>query len=155
MTKTQPESGDANDMTPPDQIWVHYPEFEAKLYDSCAVMPEVRPLTFGPKLHWFSYYDKLQFDPSGRYVLGMGVDFDFRTPRPDDVIEIGMVDLDNNNRWTGLGQSCAWGWQQGCMLQWRPGSDREIIWNDRVEDRFVSHILDVKTGNKKTLAHPI
>ena len=30
----------------------------------------VRTVTRGPKFHWFAYYDKLQFDPSGRYVLG-------------------------------------------------------------------------------------
>ena len=34
----------------------------------------MRALTRGPKYHWFGYYDKLQFDPTGRYVLGMEVD---------------------------------------------------------------------------------
>jgi hypothetical protein len=155
MKKIKLNKDNLAEINPPDQMWVHYPEFEAKLYDPKAVMPEVTAITFGPKLHWFSYYDKLQFDPSCRYVLGMEVDFDFRTPRPDDVINIGMIDLENNNHWTELGQSCAWGWQQGCMLQWRPRSAHEVIWNDRIEDRFVSHILDVKTGDKKTLPYPI
>ena len=27
----------------------------------------VRAITRGPKRHWFGYYDKLQFDPGGRY----------------------------------------------------------------------------------------
>jgi len=51
--------------------------------------PAVRAITGGPKFHWFSYYDKLQFDPSCRYVLGMEVDFEHRSPRPDGVIKIG------------------------------------------------------------------
>jgi len=34
----------------------------------------VRAITRGPKYHWFGYYDKLQFDPTGRCVLGMEVD---------------------------------------------------------------------------------
>ena len=48
-------------------------------------LPAVRAITRGPKFHWFGYYDKLEFDPTGRYVLGMEVDFEHRSPRPDDV----------------------------------------------------------------------
>ncbi len=43
------------------------------------------------------------------------------------------------------------------MLQWRPGSKNEIMWNDRQGGRFVSNILDplkVHTGKKRTLPHP-
>ena len=118
-------------------------------------LPPVRAITHGPKFHWFSYYDKLQFDPSCRYVLGMEVDFEHRSPKADDVIKIGMVDLKDGDRWTELGRSRAWCWQQGCMLQWRPGSKNEIIWNDRQGDRFVCHILDVFTHKKRTLPCPI
>jgi hypothetical protein len=118
-------------------------------------LPPVRTITRGPKHHWFAYYDKLQFDPTGRYVLGMEVDFEHRSPGIDDVIKIGMVDLQEGDRWIELDQTRAWCWQQGCMLQWRPGSDREILWNDRQDDRFVCHILDVKTGKKRTVPHPI
>jgi hypothetical protein len=28
-------------------------------------LPPVRPLTRGPRFHWFGYYDKLQLDPVG------------------------------------------------------------------------------------------
>jgi len=118
-------------------------------------LPPVRAITRGPKFHWFGYYDKLQFDPSGRYALGMEVDFEHRSPRPDDVIKIGMVDLEDHDRWIELGESRAWNWQQGSMLQWLPGSKSEIIWNDRQGDRFVCHILDVKTGKKRTLSAPV
>ena len=114
----------------------------------------VRAITRGPKFHWFSYYDKLQFDPSCRYALGMEVDFEHRSPKPDDVISIGMVDLRDDDRWIKLGESSAWCWQQGCMLQWRPGSKNEIIWNDRQDSRFVSHILDVRSRKKRTLPYP-
>lgn len=112
-------------------------------------------LTKGPAYHWFGYYDKFEFDPTGRYVLGMEVDFEGRHPKPDDVIKIGMVDLQDDNRWIELGESRAWSWQQGCMLQWRPGSTTEILWNDREGDRFVCRILDVKTKNMRTLPHPV
>jgi len=115
----------------------------------------VRQITRGPKHHWFGYYDKWQFDPSGRFALGMEVDFEHRSPRPDDVIKIGMVDLHEGDKWIDLDRSSAWCWQQGCMLQWLPGSESQIIWNDRQNDQYVAHILDVATGQKRTIPHPI
>lgn len=114
----------------------------------------VRAITRGPKYHWFGYYDKLQFDPTCRYALGMEVDFEHRSPQADDTIRIGMVDLKEGDRWIELGKSSAWGWQQGCMLQWRPGSKDEILWNDRGDGRYVSHVLNVETRAKRTLPHP-
>lgn len=115
----------------------------------------VRPITHGPKHHWFGYYDKLEFDPSGRYVLGMEVGFEHRSPRPEDAIAVGMVDLEDNDRWIELGRSTAWCWQQGCMFQWRPGSATEVLWNDRDGDRYVCHLLDVKTRARRTIPHPV
>jgi len=127
--------------------------------DDVETLPPVRAITRGPKFHWFGYYDKLQFDPSGRYVLGMEVDFEHRSPKPDDVIRIGMVDLRDDNRWIEFGESRAWCWQQGCMLQWRPGSKSEVLWNNRVDTsdggRFVCHILDIDTQQRRTIPHPI
>jgi hypothetical protein len=118
-------------------------------------LPPVRALTRGPGFHWFGYYDKLEFDPTGRYVLGMRVNFEHRSPKPDDVIQLGMIDTEAGDRWIDLGESRAWCWQQGCMLQWVPGSRSEVIWNDRDGDRFVSCILDVKTRKKRTLPGPV
>lgn len=118
-------------------------------------LPPVRAITKGPRFHWFGYYDKFQFDPTNRFVLGNQVDFEHRSPAPEDVIKIGMVDLQDGDRWTELGQTRAWNWQQGCMLQWLPGSESEIMWNDREGDRFVCHVLDVKSGKKRTLPAPV
>ena len=124
-------------------------------FDDGRELPPCRAITRGPKFHWFAYYDKLEFDPTCRYVLGMEVDFEHRSPKPDDVINVGMVDLEDNDKWIELGESRAWCWQQGCMLQWRPGSKTEMLWNDREGDRFVCHILDVKTRKKRTVPHPV
>lgn len=117
--------------------------------------PPTRVITRGPRHHWFGYYDKLQFDPTSRYVLGMAVDFEGRSPTGEDRIEVGMVDLEDNDRWIKLGTSLAWNWQQGCMLQWRPTSPSEVLWNDRQGDRFVCHILDIKTGDRRTIPSAI
>ncbi len=116
-----------------------------------AALAPRRAVTQGPHFHWFGYYDKQQIDPSGRYLLAMQVDFEHRSPRPEDRITIGMVDLQDGDRWIELGHSRAWCWQQGCMLQWRPGSDQQVLWNDREQDRFVTRILDLATGEMRTL----
>ncbi len=108
-------------------------------------------LTSGPKQHWFGYYDKQQMDPTGRYVLGMEVDTFYRSPTNSDTLKIGMVDLQDNNKWIALGTSNAWGWQQGCMLQWVPGSGEEVIWNGK----FVSRVLNIKTKQMRTLPKAI
>ena len=115
----------------------------------------VRAITRGPQFHWFAYYDKLQFCPQNRLVLGNQVGFEHRSPQPDDGIRVGLVDLEDGDRWTELGTSRAWNWQQGCMLQWLPGTADTVLWNDREGDRFVCHLLEVKSGRKRTLPHPV
>ncbi|MBI3684346.1 MAG: hypothetical protein HY235_28565 [Acidobacteria bacterium] len=115
----------------------------------------VLAITRGPNFHWFGYYDKLEFDLGSRYVLGMETTFEHRSPKPDDIIRIGMVDTQDSDRWIELGDTRAWNWQQGSMLQWIPGSRSDVIWNDRQDGDFVSHILDVKTGRRRTIPSPI
>jgi Tol biopolymer transport system component len=66
-----------------------------------------------------------------------------------------MVDLNDHDRWIHLGETRAWSWHQTCMLQWLPGSSTEIIYNDCEGDRFVSRILNIKTGRSRTLPMPI
>jgi len=109
----------------------------------------------GPGFHWFAYYDKFQFDPTDRYALGMKVLFEHRSPTPQDSIEIGMIDLAEGDRWIPLGETTAWCWQQGCMLQWRPGSATEVVYNGRGDEGYVCHIQDVVTGAKRTISSPI
>jgi hypothetical protein len=118
-------------------------------------LPPVRALTRGPRFHWFGYYDKLQFDPTSRYVLSNEVDFEGRSPKPGDTIRLGMIDLKNDDRWIPLGETTAWCWQQGCMLQWLPGSKTEVIWNGRADGHYCSHILDVRTRKQRSLPAPI
>ena len=118
-------------------------------------LPPVRAITKGPGFHWFGYYDKLQFGPGSRYVLGMQGSFEHRMPTADDKVRVGMVDTADGDRWIDLGESHSWSWHQGCMLQWLPGSSVEAIYNDRQNGHFVSHIVNVKTGKRRTLPMPI
>jgi len=117
--------------------------------------PPVRAITKGPKFHWFGYYDKLQFDPTSRYALGIEGSFEHRAVTAEDSVKLGIIDLQDGDRWNELGESRSFSWHQGCMLQWLPGSREEVIYNDRQDGRFVSHVLNVKNGKKRTLPMPI
>ena len=130
------------------------PELKKFISNSIFNVPVI-PLTKGSSHHWFAYYDKFETDPSDRYVLSAQVDFEHRTPATEDTIKVGMIDLKEGGKWIELGTSCAWNWQQGCMLQWRPGSDDEVLWNDRVDGKFVCHILNIKTKKKRTVPYPV
>lgn len=116
----------------------------------------VRAITRGPKFHWFGYYDKLQIDPGNRLVLSNQVDFEHRSPRADDAIQVGFIDTEGGkDTWHEIGSARAWNWQQGCMLQWVPGSRDQVLWNDRQEGQFVAHVHNVRTGKRRTLPSPL
>ncbi len=114
-----------------------------------------RQITKGPDFHWFGYYDKREFDSTNQLVLSNRVNFEGRSPTADDSIGVGYVDLSQDDKWFELGISRAWGWQQGCMLQWVGHEGKKVLWNDRQGDQFVSYLLDLETGDKKTLPSPI
>jgi len=103
---------------------------------------------------WFFGMD--QFDATGRYALAMKVYFQNREVQPADKAHMGIIDLRNGNKWTKIGESTAWNWQQGNRLQWRPHSD-EILWNDRAADgsHFITQVYHFKTGARRTLPRPI
>jgi hypothetical protein len=114
----------------------------------------IRPITSG-KAHWFGYYDKEAFDPTDRYVLAAEVDFEDRSPGAEDFIQLGMVDTKEGDTWIPLGESAAWGWQQGCMLQWVPETRATILYNTREDGRHIAVLKDVLTGAERKLPRAI
>lgn len=130
-------------------------KIDTKGLEKSTIHVPARVITKSPEHHWFGYFDKLQFDPTNRFVLSMQVNFEGRSPKPEDEIKIGMIDLENNDEWIELGKSKAWGWQQGCMLQFVPGSDSLIIWNDRIEGKFISHLYNIYSKKENLLPFAI
>jgi len=109
-----------------------------------------------PAYTGFFFYQCLQFDTTGRYLLGMRVYFRNRVVNPTDRADIGYIDLKDGYKWTKIGETTAWNWQQGARLQWRPRSD-EIVWNNRSDDgkKYVCSVHNFRTGKSRTLPRPI
>lgn len=104
--------------------------------------------------HSHAYYDIPVFDSSSRFVAGHQVRFAGRQPTPEDAIEIGYIDLDEDRKWIPVGTSNAWSWQQGAMTQWLPKS-RRVVWNDREDSQFIARTADIESGETDLLPMPV
>lgn len=69
---------------------------------------------------------------------------------------LGLVDLETND-FIPLAETRAWNFQQGCMAHWLGTyPDSRIIYNDLVDGKYVSIIMDVRTKQKiKTIPYPV
>jgi hypothetical protein len=97
------------------------------------------------------YYDSSPFSPSGRYFAVTRLPFEDRQPKPGDVAEIVVVDLETGESRT-VAETRGWDVQLGAQLQWGT-DDRTLLYND-VETRDwmpygVRH--DLQTGETRRL----
>ncbi len=99
--------------------------------------------------YFFGYYDLQPFDKTEKYYLAHRVPFMDRLQTAGDAAEIGLI---TEGKFEPLATTEAWNFQQGAMLQWNPqAADREIIYNDIVDDEIVGVIMDIHTGKKRYL----
>lgn len=111
--------------------------------------------TTGPYSHFFGYYDKSPLDFDGKRLLCHRVGFDGRDVGPDDQAVIGYWEIETG-KFTDIGVTPAFNWQQGAMLQWLPPDySTRIIYNNRGPDGFMSTIVDMETGRKRDLPCPV
>lgn len=110
----------------------------------------VRRVSHGPGYHYFGYYDKCPWNQDGSLLAGMQTLFVDHHPSPDEAITVGVIDMKSQGDFIPLARSVAWNWQQGCMLRWRPAEHRELMFNDRVDGKFVTVLLDPRTGRRQT-----
>jgi len=111
--------------------------------------------TPGDEQCFFGYYDKSPMDATGQKLLCLRTTCTNPLPNDEDRAEVGYWSL-ADGQWRGLGETAAFNWQQGAMAQWLgPDFSQRIIYNDRRDDRFVSIIVDINSGNEKIIPHPI
>jgi hypothetical protein len=97
------------------------------------------------------YYDSSPFSPSGRYFAVTRLPFEDRQPKPGEVAEIVVVDLETGESRT-VAETRGWDVQLGAQLQWG-ADDGTLLYND-VETRDwmpygVRH--DLQTGEARRL----
>lgn len=110
--------------------------------------------------YFFGYYDKTPWDKTDRFVLCLRANDTWTDTNPKEKADILLIDtsLPENdvNRTKKIAETYTWNVQQGCMLQWLgPDFSSKIIYNDFREDKYVSIILNVHTGEEKVLSHPV
>jgi hypothetical protein len=117
---------------------------------------DILRVTSPPGRHFFGYYEKCPWNASGTRMLAHRVDFDERPPGADDEAHLGIIHLDEGTRWETIGETRAWNFQQGAMLQWvGPDADRFVLYNIRDQDRFAAMLLDLETGERRHLSQPV
>lgn len=115
----------------------------------------LRPVTFGPKHHFFGYYEKTPWNASQRLLLVHEADFNDRPPGPTDCVRVGIINL-GDGQFEALGESHAWNWQQGAMLAWHPADpERLFVCNDRREGQLVSIVRDTGGAEVRVYSRPI
>ena len=79
---------------------------------------------------WFGYYDKSPYSVDGGRVLCHRSRFADRFPAPGEPADVGFIDVATPGRpFVKVGETLAWNWQQGAMLQWF--GDDALLFNDR------------------------
>jgi hypothetical protein len=122
----------------------------------------VRPVGDLQQHYFFGYYNKTNWDRSGRYLLAQQVPYMDVRLTPDCVAGIGYFDLEHGGRFQRVSETRAWNWQMGSQLQWLDGvPGRKLIYNGRRQEAggryagFGSVIVDVETDERKALPLPI
>ncbi len=124
-------------------------------YTDFAPHVPVRCVTPGDTGYIHRYYDSSPFSPTGRYFAVTRLPFEDRLPRPGDVAQIVVIDLETGETRT-VAETRGWDVQLGAQLQWG-ADDRTLLYND-VEPRDwmpygVRH--DLQTGEARRLGGTI
>ena len=96
-------------------------------YTDFAPRVPVHCVTPGGTGYIHRYYDSSPFSPSGRYFAVTRLPFEDRLPKPGDVAEIAIVDLQTGELRT-IAETRGWDVQLGAQLQWG-ADDRTLLYN--------------------------
>jgi hypothetical protein len=112
--------------------------------------------------HFFGYYNKTNWDRSGKLLLAQQVPWATADLTPDLTAKVGYFDLEHGDRFHVVGQTTAWNWQMGSQLQWLDGGARgRIIFNTRAAKPggsghvFGSTIVDIHSGRETQMPLPV
>ena len=104
---------------------------------------------------FFGFHDVTPFSSDETKVLACKLAFDLRMPKAGEGIDVGYFDFTDGKLgdFHKVGETYAWNYHKGCRLQWL--NDKEVIFNNAVDGKIVSTIVDVETNSTRNLPHPI
>ena len=107
---------------------------------------KIEQITYGTKHHFFGYIGQcqtIQWNASGRYILGLEIDEIDRLPEPEDAAAVILIDTQDDNKIIRVDRTHAWNPQQGTMFYWHPlAAETQFFFNDRdVENGKVFTVL--------------
>jgi len=117
-----------------------YRRFKSLMFIKGAI---IEPIDNG--INFFGYYN---LSPENKWgeLLFLSVKNENIRGSVDEPASIMLKNKDGSS--VKIGETKAWNWQQGCMLQWHPLDQNQIIYNDYDEEKdiYISKIID-KTGS--------
>lgn len=104
---------------------------------------------------FFGFHDITPFSYNETKLLANQNTFDLRMPMSSDCLNIGYFDFFDGviGDYHCLDSSYAWNYHKGCRLQWL--NENQIIYNTAEEERLISKINDLSTGEIKYINYPI
>lgn len=114
-----------------------------------------KPLSSASEHCFFGYYDLTAWSDDGDCHLAHGVDRVDRIPRADDVARVGFI-RSGSPEFIQIGETTAWNFQQGAMLQWLQGGLRDhVVFNIREDKGYRAAIYTAGGRCVRTLPLPV
>ena len=123
-----------------------------------APFPELsapRAVTQGPHDHFLANYFAINaWSPDNRYLLTL--ETDIKDELPDGrACTLGLVDLEDGNRFVPVIETRAWNFQEAAMAHWLPNEKDAFVVNDFRNGKFVAVIRNWRTGAERVIPHPV
>jgi len=113
-----------------------------------------RAITSGPHEHLFaSYFAINSWSPNNRYVTVLETDINGRLPESGERCTLGVVDLQDGNRFIPVTTTACWNFQEAAMAHWI--DDDTFLFNDVRDGKFVTVVMNWKTKAERVLPLPV
>lgn len=105
--------------------------------------------------YFFGFHDVTPFSADDKKVLVCKLAFDLRMPKAGEGIDVGYLDFKDGKfgDFHKVGETFAWNYHKGCRLQWL--NNKEVIFNNAVDGKIVSTIVNVESKASRYLPYPI
>ena len=115
---------------------------------------EPRRVTEGPHEHLLaSYFAIDSWSPNKRYLSVLETDLNGRLPEANERCTLGLVDLEDGNRFIPITTTACWNFQEAAMAHWM--NDDEILFNDVRDGKFRAVIMNWRTKKERVLPMPV